>query len=31
MENPCGLEVYRFETLDFFMSLARRNILVQKS
>jgi DNA invertase Pin-like site-specific DNA recombinase len=30
-ENPCGLEVYRFETLDFFMSLARRNILVQKS
>jgi DNA invertase Pin-like site-specific DNA recombinase len=30
-ENPCGLEVYRFDTLDFLMSLARRNNMVQTS
>jgi DNA invertase Pin-like site-specific DNA recombinase len=30
-ENPDRLEVYRFDNLDFFMSLARRNTLVQTS
>ena len=29
--NSDRLEVYRFDTLDFLMSLARRNIVVQKS
>jgi hypothetical protein len=29
--NSARLEVYRFESLDFFMNLARRNVLVQKS
>lgn len=28
-ENECKLEVYRFDTLDFFLSLARRRSLVQ--
>ncbi len=28
-ENSCRLEVYRFDTLDFFLSLARRSQLVQ--
>jgi DNA invertase Pin-like site-specific DNA recombinase len=29
-ENPDRLEVYRFDTLDFFMSLARANLSVKK-
>ena len=28
-KNLCGLDVYRFDTLDFFLSLASRNFLVQ--
>jgi hypothetical protein len=28
-ENESSLEVYRFDTLDYFLTLARRGFLVQ--
>jgi DNA invertase Pin-like site-specific DNA recombinase len=30
-DNSCGLEVYRFDTLDFFLNLSRRCNLVQNA